>query len=260
MKMNRRYNSVLLDCVALFLLGLVVSCAPARPEVVLSYDLIPVDRHWEDSPATQMEAVVQKYKPTIDSLMSLVVAQSAIYMEAGRPEAPLNNWTADVIKCEAEREFARPVDFAVMNVGGIRNPIARGDVTLGDIYSVFSFDNKLTLVRLKGSDVRKLFDVIALRGGEAVSHGVCFAIVDNKAFNPTIGGKPLDDERIYTIATIDYLANGGDDMTPFAKAIERIDALTLMRDAIIRHVQQESRAGRLLSAKCEGRITMDYSK
>ncbi len=252
-----RYTRLLRSMAAILLFGVVTACATARPEFEMTYSLIPVDKHWEETPVPQMEAIVQKYKPTIDSLMSIVVGRSDVYMEASRPEAPLNNWTADVIKAEAEREFGQPVDFAVMNVGGIRNPIARGNVTLGDLYSAFSFDNKLTLVRLKGRDVRELFDIIALRGGEAVSRDVRFTIVQNKAFEPTIAGQPLDDEHIYAIATIDYLANGGDDMSPFGKAVERIDNLTLMRDAIIRYVQRETAAGRSLSAKWEGRIIVN---
>ncbi len=252
--MNHSYTCIMRNLAIILLLGLSASCASSRSELVITSKLIPVDERWDQTPAPEMEQIVQQYKPTIDSLMRMVVAQSAVYMEAGRPETALNNWTADAIKTEAECEFAQPIDFAVMNVGGIRNPIPQGDVTLGHLYSAFSFDNKLTLVRLMGSDVRALFDIMASRNGEAVSGEVKFTIVNDKATAITIAGQPLDDNRVYTIGTIDYIANGGDHMTPFLNAVERIDSLTIMRDAIIRYVQREHAAGRPLSAKWEGRI------
>lgn len=97
----------------------------------------------------------------------------------------------------------------------------QGDITLGEIYSIFPFDNTLCLIKLKGSDVRELLNIVASRNGEAVSKDVHMTIADEKAIEPTINGRPIDNDRIYSIATIDYVANGGDHMTPFLNAIER---------------------------------------
>ena len=78
----------------------------------------------------------------------------------------------------------------------------QGDITLGEIYSIFPFDNTLCLIKLKGSDVRELLNIVASRNGEAVSKDVHMTIADEKAIEPTINGRPIDDDRIYSIATI----------------------------------------------------------
>ena len=176
-------------------------------------------------------------------------------MAPGRPETTLTDLSADMIKVQGEKTFGEPVDFAVINIGGIRNPLMQGEITLGEIYSIFPFDNTLFLAKLKGSDVRELFNIIASRNGEAVSREVRMTIADGKATHIVIGGQPLDDNRIYTVATIDYVANGGDHMTPFLNAVERRNSSTFMRDAVISYIREETQAKRAISAPAQGRIT-----
>ena len=135
------------------------------------------------------------------------------------------------------------------------NDYAQGEITLGEIYSIFPFDNTLCLIKLKGSDLRDLFDIIASRGGEAVSHEVRMTIADDKAANLTIDGAPLDDNRIYSIATIDYVANGGDHMTPCLKATERKNSAAFLRDVVINYIEKATQAKRAISALDEVRIT-----
>ena len=77
-----------------------------------------------------------------------------------------------------------------------------------------------------------------------------------KCIDATIGGKPIDDNRIYTIATIDYVANGGDHMTPLLNAVERINSTVFMRDAVIDYVKRETRANRAIGSMPEERIIL----
>ena len=166
-------------------------------------------------------------------------------MAPGRPETSLTNLSADIIKTEVQRDFGQPVDFAIINTGGIRNPLMQGDITLGEIYSIFPFDNTLCLIKLKGSDVRELLNIVASRNGEAVSKDVHMTIAD---------------DRIYSIATIDYVANGGDHMTPFLNAIERKNSNTFMRDAVINFIERENREGHTIAPPKGGRIISSNNK
>ena len=97
----------------------------------------------------------------------------------------------------------------------------QGDITLGEIYSIFPFDNTLCLIKLKGSDVRELLNIVASRNGEAVSKDVHMTIADEKAIEPTINGRPINDDRIYSIATIDYVARGPHDPVPECNRTEK---------------------------------------
>lgn len=231
------------------------ACTASRPEFDINSRLIPVDARWSRTPEPQMEAIVAKYKTSVDSIMRIVIGTSSQYMEARRPGSLLTNLSADMIKSEAATVFNTPIDLAITNIGGIRNPMMQGEITLGTIYSIFPFDNTLCLIKLKGSDLRDLFDIIASRRGEAVSHGVHMTIADGKAANLTIDGNPIDDNRIYTIATIDYVANGGDHLTPCLKATERKDSATFLRDIVIDYIERETKANRAISAQDEERIS-----
>lgn len=230
------------------------ACTTARTEFDITSRLIPVDAHWDQTPEPEMEALVAQYKTSVDSIMHIVIGTASQYMEAARPGSLLTNLTADIIKSEAASTFGEPTDLAITNIGGIRNPLMQGEITLGTVYSIFPFDNTLCLIKLKGSDLRALFDIIASRGGEAVSHEVRMTLADEKASDLTIDGVPIDDNRIYSVATIDYVANGGDHMTPCLNATERKNSATSLRDAVINYIENETRAHRAISALDEVRI------
>ena len=64
------------------------------------------------------------------------------------------------------------------------------------------FENSLCVVTVKGSVLKELFASIAACRGEGVS-GVRLDITkDGELLNGTIGGKPVDDNKLYTIATM----------------------------------------------------------
>ena len=66
--------------------------------------------------------------------------------------------------------------------------------------------------------MKHLFENIAVRLGEGVS-GIQLEISkDGKLLQASIAGKPVEDDRDYTVATIDYLADGNDGMTAFLQA------------------------------------------
>lgn len=183
MKKLNTYCSI--GCLSV-VLSILSSCSTSRQEFDISYKLIPVDARWDKTPEPLMEQIVDKYKTSVDSIMSIVIGKSSQYMAPGRPETSLTNLSADIIKTEVQRDFGQPVDFAIINTGGIRNPLMQGDITLGEIYSIFPFDNTLCLIKLKGSDVRELLNIVASRNGEAVSKDVHMTIADEKAIEPTV--------------------------------------------------------------------------
>ena len=66
----------------------------------------------------------------------------------------------------------------------------------------------------------------------------------------TIGGKEIDPNRIYTIATIDYLAEGNDKMYALKKAVKRHEIGILARDVMMESVIKH----RGIDSKIEGRV------
>lgn len=96
--------------------------------------------------------------------------------------------------------------------------LTEGDITTENIYEILPFENSLCVLTMKGSAMKHLFENIAVRLGEGVS-GIQLEISkDGKLLQASIAGKPVEDDRDYTVATIDYLADGNDGMTAFLQA------------------------------------------
>ncbi len=153
-------------------------------------------------------------------------------MKIERPQSALSDFTADVLAAHAHKENRR-CDFALINMGAIRRDIEQGPITRGDIMACYPFENRICYLTLRGREVRRLFDIIAARGGEGVSREVRLVVSpDKKAKHLTIGGKRVRPWRRYRMATTDFVANGGDGMTPLTRCLQRTDTPFLLRDII----------------------------
>jgi 5'-nucleotidase/UDP-sugar diphosphatase len=107
-------------------------------------------------------------------------------------------------------------DVALYNAGGLRADLPAGTVTSADVTSTLPFNNRLVLLRLKGAAVRA-----ALEQGLSGEHGMVQQSGMVVRFDPnapplrrlvsaTVNGRPLADDATYLVATIDFLAQGGD--------------------------------------------------
>ena len=218
---------------------------PSRYEVTSALDLIP------DQAAMDF---VKPYTAAVDSLRMPFVGRSAVQMDANRPESRLTNWVADVMKWAGER-LTEHVDMGLCNKGGLRASMPKGIVRKGDILAIAPFENNLSVLKLKGSDLTHLFENIAYTGGEGVSRGVQLVIDKSKrALVSATLNEPIDPERIYTIATLDYLADGNDKLTALKNAVDRHDTTIPVRDLLADYFAWLNEQSKEAEAEVEGRI------
>lgn len=200
-------------------------------KIVATYDLdletgnvvykhIPVDKSWDEAAKkyVAMDNWLKPYRQGVDSLMTLPVGESAKAMK--NSGAALQNWTCDA-SLEIIRKMSglKKVDCCIMNKGGIRINMPAGVVSEGVIGSMFPFDNRYVVLELTGQELIDALAVMAGRGGDAVSKELSATFNDKKELTSAkINGKKIDPKKIYNVATIDYLANGGDYMEPFKNA------------------------------------------
>ena len=184
---------------------------------------ILIDKRYDANPDKDAAKFIAPYKAKVDSIMGPVVGVSAQYMSRYKPESELGNLLADIL-IWGGRDFGETPDFAVYNVGGIRANLPKGNVTVGDIIEIAPFENKICFMTLTGEQVLELFGQIAHRGGEALSHSVRMTIhrSDNTLASLTIGGREVDPKATYRVATLDYLAEGNDQLTAFKKGTDRV--------------------------------------
>lgn len=213
-------------------LGRIAIYMEGRRAVRCAGRLIPVrPSDGEDAGVTQL---LQPYADSIETSMSKAVFRSPARVASTglrQGETPLGNFVADAMR------DAVGADIAIINSGGIRAPIPAGSVTVGDIYSVLPFDNHLVVVPMPGWQVRELLDFSGRRigkGGFGQVSGVSFLVRGDHAGYIRVGGKQLESDRVYRVVTVDYLFDGGDGYTIFAKTAGAEETGILTRDAALR--------------------------
>ncbi|MEK6614561.1 MAG: 5'-nucleotidase [Bacteroidota bacterium] len=201
---------------------------------------------------------ISPYKIKLEKEMSVVLAISEQTMMKNNPEGLLGNFSTDAV-LKMSREYSKDsckVDFCVLNNGGLRNSLPKGNITKYDVFSLMPFENEIVLLTLSGDAVKELLDFIANKKGAPVA-GLRMKIINQMASDVMIGDKPFDVTKSYTVATSDYLAGGGDNMTFFASASRRQSLNKKIRDAIIEYLLNESENGNTIKVIKDGRIQFE---
>lgn len=215
------------------------------------------DSVYDKDPDAGAVALLKTYQLRKDSIMSPVIGHSAANLVSYRPESPLSNLLADVIKQSTAKLTGEKVDVAVMNMGGIRSALSEGEITYGDVFEITPFENALCLLTMDGATLLRLFEQIAALHGEGLSGARLVISKDGKLLEATVAGKAIDPQAVYRIATIDYLAEGNDKMTAFRDAKSKtFPADGLLRDALLNYVKECEQKGVFVQAKVEGRIVV----
>ena len=218
--------------------------------------IAPNGRKYKKSSATAQAAKLMIEAQPEVAFVKEVVGYSPVEMKKRSPESPLSNWFIDLLMAKTEELTGRKVDFGITNFGGIRIDMPAGEVLYDDIQSMFPFNNTLCYVVLKGTDVRAFFEKMAARSVQVLG-GVNFVIKDRKIKSLLIGGEPLDDEKLYGVATISFLLSGGDDVAVAKNAVEVIDTEIPIFDAVIDHVRRLKAEGKYIEAKSDGRVVIE---
>lgn len=170
---------------------------------------------------------IAPFRHQVDSINARQIAVCDVNMlntKVYTSSAPLSNMTADIVyeyaNHVADSLSYHPVDLALINSGGIRLPMDAGAVTEGQILSTFPFVNYVEIVEMPGSVLTEVLSQAALQRGQAVSFGVWIGLDESAQHVESIliDGRPVDPERTYRVATLDYLAGGGDYLSDFKKA------------------------------------------
>lgn len=212
-----------------------------------------------EQPDAQFEKRIAPYRAGVDEQLSETVAISPIALEKGLPESELSNLIADAAFTYAQTFAAQqirvvPVDFCLLNSGGIRTALPAGTLTLRHIYEVMPFENEIVLLKLTPGNVQALVDYVADKGGAPVA-GIRMKLSGNKATSVEINGMPYAFDRDVWVATSDFLAYGGDGMVFFSHPLAFLETKIKVRDAIIGYFKSFQAQGKPLPAVKDGRIS-----
>lgn len=183
-----------------------------------------------------------------------VIGYSTDVMETSYPESALSNWFVDLVMAKTEKLAGKKVDIGIVNFGGIRIDMPKGDIILDDMLSMFPFKNQLVYVEQTGKQLRMVLEDMAA-GRFQVLGGVRVVADGGKLICAEIGGEPIDDDKVYGLATISFLLGGGDGLSLDQNAVsvtafEDVDII----DAVLEYVYAETAAGRPIEYKTDGRV------
>jgi 5'-nucleotidase/UDP-sugar diphosphatase len=105
-------------------------------------------------------------------------------------------------------------DLAVVNSGGVRDSLPAGQISYRDVLKVHPFGNTLVTVQMTGAELLAYLQAAAAMtpgsGAFPQTAGVRMQIVGGRLEQASIGGAPLDAQRIYRLALTNFTATGGD--------------------------------------------------
>lgn len=212
-------------------------------------------------------AMVGRYQERLDRDLGAAIGESATALDTRRASVRSGETAFGNLLTDAMRA-ATGSDVALINGGGIRGdttypPGAR--ITRKLLLTELPFGDRTVKLRLTGAGIRRALEngVGPVEGG-----GGRFPQVSGLAFSfdvrrppgtrvtaVTVGGAALDAGRTYTVATNDFLADGGDGYAAFRSGEVLIDARSggLTAGQLIDHVI----AAGVVSPTIEGRIVRE---
>lgn len=200
---------------------------------------------------------INTYKLSLDSLMEIVIGYNEVAMVKNDPEGNLGNFVCDLVLDFVNRNLKDSLNaypcMVVMNNGGFRSFLPAGEIRVKDVFAVMPFDNTLTLLKITDKDLLNLAKQIVEKGGMPIAglQILANATTLKQAF---INGKEISASQFYWVATSNYLANGGDNLTGLLNPIKRIDTPYLIRDIIIEHYKLLTSQNKAAYANIDGRF------
>jgi 2',3'-cyclic-nucleotide 2'-phosphodiesterase (5'-nucleotidase family) len=183
-------------------------------------------------PDAALQSAMNELKAELESELNVIATHVPFSLDGDRKNVRSTSTNLGRIVCAALISDTG-ADVAFLNGGSFRDSIPQGDVTKGKILNVFPYGNYVYTVEITGAD---LFEIVSfglgLPGSGAFPqfYGMEVTATEKEitdangakttALAPksiTVGGKPLDVNAKYKVATNDFLYSGGDGYTIFAK-------------------------------------------
>jgi len=226
--------------IVILTLFIFVGCATPKPHLTkINGKIIPIDHNIH--PLSEYDDYIEPYRNHINQDLDNVLSYAPENMDKsqGKWQTTIGNFLADITLEKAnslfEKSKGKKVSICLLNHGGIRAPIAKGDVTARTAYQIMPFENSLIIAELKAEQIIEMVEyfVQVQRAHPIAGMQIELSEDQNSYKNILIQGQPLDMTKTYFVATSDFLMTGGDNMVFFEKAISSYDMNYKLRNLII---------------------------
>jgi 5'-nucleotidase len=236
-------------------------------ELTVDFDAKGVPVAWNGEPVPldaakpQDQALLAKVKAWSEELKPYLEQPVGKTAEAFNPdcrhgECPMGSVMADAIRLSAK---AQGVQAAFFNAGGVRAGLRPGQITLGDLLTVYPFNDSVATFQMSGRDLLAVLEHgVSLADKPAASGSGRFLqvsglkysfdarkpegqrIVTADIMGPDGGYAPVQPDKLYWLATSGYLLKGGDDYSMIKERAKKVYAfgapiIDALRDYVASH-------------------------
>jgi|GEM_PF-73997 len=233
-------------------------------------ELLAVDKNVEED--KEFKTLIDGYNEQLEDIQNQVVGETQVILDGERAhvrnqETNLGNLIADAMLAKAREAGAT---IAITNGGGIRASIEVGEITLGEVLTVMPYGNTLMVTDLTGAQIKAALEngvsqvnledpgsspgrfpqVAGLRFTWDPTQPVGKRIQGVEAANAQGGYTPIDPEATYTVATNNFMYNGGDGYTVFTEGQNPLELGFVDYEVLVEYLEANSP----VNPQVEGRI------
>lgn len=211
-----------------------ITITPSYDELYKRVNSLPED--------ATTKAIVEKYETELNPILNEVIATVDTDLSHDRKYNGITKLGQLTTQYMAE---IAGTQIGLTNSGGIRTSIAKGNITIGNMWDVMPFDNTLVTMKLKGSDLKKVLEhgIMNTNIGWVQYYGLRVYYDSKKEAGNRISsmrlldGTKIEMDKYYTVVTNDFMYTKGDNYD-FTGAIEVKDTGIAIRDALIEKMKE----------------------
>ncbi len=222
-------------------------------EMNLAFDdtnkLVSIDTKYDElfnrtdlAPNAEVKAILDSYIEKLGPILNEVIGNAATeytHDTDNMQVTPMGQLSSMLLAKAGDTQIA------IFNGGGIRTSLNAGDITMGEMYQIFPFDNTLVTMKLKGSDLKKVIEhgimSTDFRPGQFYGINVWYDSTKEAGSRIThmelLDGTPIDMNKDYTVSSIDFLMSGGDKYD-FSAATDVKDTMIPLRDKLVEIIKE----------------------
>lgn len=210
-------------------------------EVVNSYaDVVEVRKTTLPvEPDVEIQSIVDIYNVDVKPIFDVVIGTTTVDLTRDfNNESNVGNWMTDLMKEKAMTQIA------FQNAGGIRTDLPAGDLTIGDIFTLMPFDNTIVTAEMTGAQIKSVLEQsVTLYKGMMQISGLTVKYDSTKPEYERIieitleDGTPLEMDKIYTVATNDFLSGGQDGYKTLGE-VDWTNTYELVRESMIEKIKE----------------------
>ena len=220
--------------------------------------IAPNGRHFTEGATPEVAALLMDVQPKMAHLKEVVGHSARLLVNIRtEPDLPLGNIVADALREKGSSYFGVPMDFAISNYGGIRNPLPEGAILMDDVEAMFPFKNYMCYAKVRGNNLQRLLEQLAKTQAFQAVSGCEVKVKAHELVKAEVGGEPIDPNRLYNVTTIDFLLSGGDGIAIGALAEDVVLTDVLVKDVMLEYFQKMEAEGKVIDGQKDGRVIME---